>query len=196
MKVFALLAIALLGSDANGQEHPYLSRFELTEQQGAVRVEWTMIGGNTCFDIEVWRGLDPSALERIGTISGLCGHIVEPVDYAFNDGSPPEFSLLFYRLVLGSAGPSSIKSLDFRQVTSSEIRLVPDVNIAGVNVYLDLSNSAEVELRCWTVDGKLIITKYRLVGRTHFIPMPTISSGVIIVQATSNGRMITGRCMF
>lgn len=175
------------------QEHPYLSRFELIGQQGAVRLEWTMVAGNTCINTEIWRGTDPNALERIGVISGLCGSITSPVDYTYTDNVPPELSTLYYRLVLGIAGASSTQSIVFDQLVDSEIRIVAFPMDHGIDVHLAVPLNAEVDLNCWTMDGKLVYTASGLRGHRHHVPVPTNASGAMILQAISNGRSITGR---
>ncbi|MEO8068728.1 MAG: hypothetical protein ABI599_13620 [Flavobacteriales bacterium] len=187
------IALFAIPSALFAQEHPYLSRFELIQQPGAVRVEWTMIAGNTCFDTEVWRGTAPEALSLIGLISGPCGSISVPTDFAYTDTAPPELSTLYYRLVLGSAGQSTTRSIVFDQLVTSVIRIVPDRTGDGVDVFLAVPLSANVELRCWDISGKLVFSASRLTGSKHHVPVGSQAHGAFIVQAVTDRRSFTGR---
>ena len=193
MKRSVLPVVMLSAFAAQAQEHPYLSRFELFEQQAAVRMEWTMVAGSTCNGIEVWRGTDPDALQLIGRIYGLCGNITSPVDYSFTDASPIEFTTLYYQLVLGTAGPSSIQHIVFFQVLTSEIRIVPNATGDGVDVVLAIALNADVELRCWAADGRLVYAASALSGNRHHIPLGATARGGFIVEAIADKRSITGR---
>jgi hypothetical protein len=191
MKWMAVTVVCVGPLAVLAQEHPYLSRFELVEQPGAVRVEWTMIAGNTCTDIEVWRGTHTSDLHPIGTIHGLCGNISEPVFYEWTDHQPPENSVLYYRIVLGTSGPSSILSIDFDQFTSSDVRVVR-TDADRVEVFLNVPFSADVEWRCYTADGRPLGYGSGT-GQWHAVDLGGAASGAYIFTAVAEGRMFTAR---
>ena len=193
MKRSVISAFALCAITVQAQEHPYLSRFELIEQPGSVRLEWTMIAGNTCFNIEVLRGTSATELLPIGIISGLCGNITAPVEYSFTDASPLEFTTLYYQLVLGIAGTSSIQHIVFDQLITSPIRIVPDATGDAVDVFLAVSLNAEVDLRCWSVDGRSVFTSMAQTGNRHHLPLGAAARGGFIVEAIADKRSIIGR---
>ena len=94
------------------QEHPFLSRFALTEGLGFVQLDWTMSAGNTCEGIDIYRSLDGSNFETVGTIPGICGDINSPVPFSWTDHSAPELTTVYYRLRLGLNGFSSVQRID------------------------------------------------------------------------------------
>ena len=100
------------------QEHPFLSRFALTEGLGFVQLDWTMTAGNTCEGIDIYRSLDGSNFETVGTIPGICGDINSPVPFSWTDQSAPELTTVYYRLRLGLNGFSSVQRIDLRYLVS------------------------------------------------------------------------------
>lgn len=184
--------LAWCAASGSAQGHPYLSRFELVEQFGRIKVEWTLVAGNTCYDIEVLRGTDTTAVEPIGTIYGLCGNISEPVDYAFTDAEPIPFATAYYRLVLGSGGPTAFKSIRFDQLREADIRLT-DLGHGTIGVLLNVSEGTDVELRCWSIHGRMLAPAIKAKGGNHRLILPLGVSTCVLVEATGRGFRNVGR---
>lgn len=188
--IFCLLLIHAALSKA--QEHPFLSRFELREGDGWVSIDWTMIGGNTCDGTRIMRSTDSLNFETVGTISGLCGDIVEPVPYNFIDHTAPEMATLYYRLELGLNGYSSIKRIDLQRLSSVEHRFQPSpVNDHG-ELLLRVDPDQQVEIQFFDAQGGSMTTISGRGGR-HPIDVSQWPAGVYFYQVRAADLFVQGK---
>lgn len=176
----------------HAQEHPYLSRFDLTEGDGQVFLDWTMVSGNTCDGTRILRSLDSLDFQEIGSISGLCGSISSPTDLRHVDDAPPELVKVYYRLQLGTNGYSSIQRIDLERLFSAEHRVFPSPMPDNGTLLLRVDPETRVVLRIWSAQGRLV---HDVVGRGGRLDVPaaTWPAGVYIYQAIADGRRLNGR---
>lgn len=195
---FALLLCTTLGcvpslAFAQGEEHPFIKSFDLTVLDGRVQVAWTMQGGSTCDGSEVLRstnGVDFSVAHRI---DGLCGDAALDVPFSWMDDAPPEFSTLYYRIRLGNEGYSSIKSVEFIQLTESDLRFFPSPTTGIATLLLNVKASAQVDLLIFDAMGHVVMEQGGLKGREHEIVLPDIPAGMYVYVASSEGKLFRGR---
>ncbi len=192
MKHWILLLICLIPIASIGQEHPFLSRFELREGNGWVSIEWTMIAGGTCDGTRIMRSTDSLNFEAVGMISGICGDIVDPVPYNFIDHTAPEMATLYYRLELGVNGYSSIKRIDLQRLTSVEHRFQPSPANERGELLLRIDPEEKVEIQFFDPHGRSVATQQGRGGR-HPIDVSSWPAGVYVYQVRGAGAVLTGR---
>lgn len=190
-----LLATLLAGPVvvAQNDEHPFIRSFDLTVLDGRILVAWTMQAGSTCDGSEVLRstnGVDFTAVHRI---DGICGDAALDVPFSWMDETPPEFSTLSYRIKLGNEGFTSIKSVDFTQLTSSQQRFFPTPMRDEATLLLNVPASARVDLLIFDMGGRMVWEREGLVGREHRIALPGVRAGVYGYVARTEGRTFQGR---
>ena len=149
--LFCLLLSTFQGS---AQEHPFLSKFEVRESFGSVRVEWVMISGNTCFGIQILRSFNGVDFEEVGEIEGLCGSIEDSVEFNFVDETVVQFATHYYRLELGANGLSSIQDIFVDQVTVSDAIVVYPTGVDFVYVYAAVPSNADVLFTLLDIQGR------------------------------------------
>ena len=181
------------GTWVRAQEHPYLSEFTITEGFGTISLNWTLIAGNTCTGTLVERSINGSDFSAVHEILGICGNISSPVPYAWIDPSPPEFITVYYRLQLGTNGTSSVQSLEFEQLITSEQRAYPVPASTEVTIAVRLARQANVDLRVWNTQGELVIEQLGGTGSTIKVGLYAIPAGVYLYDVESEGRHFTGR---
>ena len=192
----ALLLAALLAGQvavAQNDEHPFIRSFDITVLDGRILVAWTMQGGSTCDGSEVLRstnGVDFTAVHRL---KGICGDAELDVPFSWMDGAPPELSTLSYRIKLGNEGFSSIKSVDFAQLTTGQQRFFPSPMREEATLLLNAPASARVDLRIFDMGGRIVWEREGLVGREHRILLPGVQAGVYGYVARTEGRTFQGR---
>ena len=192
--MIALAACALhLAGAVQAQEHPFLSEFTLTENTGSITLQWTLVAGSTCAGTKVERSLNGVDFALVHEIFGVCGALAEPVSYNWTDPAPPEFSTVYYRLQLGTNGSSSIRSLQFDQLVTTDQRAYPSPASDMVTIAVRVAQQAEVDLSVWSSAGKLVIALIGEVGPTHELSVKTLPAGVYTYDAVSDGKHFSGR---
>lgn len=189
-----LLSSLLLGSlPASAQEHPFLSQFDVSQLDGAVRLEWTMVAGNTCTDTRIHRSVNRGAFEVVGLLSGICGDITTPKQYNWTDVAPVEVSFLAYRLELGTNGNSSVQELFFDQLVSSEQLFFPSPVEDRAALVLRTDLNGTVDLRVWDLSGRLRLERLSARGAQHELDLGAWPSGLYVYEANADGKRFTGR---
>jgi hypothetical protein len=93
-----------------GQEGiPYLD-FKLRNSGRSVEVEWQILPGNFCQDVEIWRGTDSSQLHQVFIYPGICGDDDSLKTYSYID-LPPVSGITYYYRIIVISDRTEIKSL-------------------------------------------------------------------------------------
>ncbi len=178
-RVWALLSwFGALSGQA--QEGPYLAAFSLTDEEDAVRLNWTMIAGSTCMGTDILRSKDSLNFEIVGSLEGLCGSIDGPVDYTFTDATVPGFGAWYYRLVLGSNGSSPIRRVEHQLSSAFEIRAFPNPADDDVTVVLRADAQDEVMLDLYDAQGRWL-SQRAVVGNVHRLDLAELPAGPYVL---------------
>jgi hypothetical protein len=111
MRILTVLLIILpLGLSSQATS---LDAFGASITEAGVYLRWTISVGNTCEGVEIERAEADSIWHQVGRIEGICGSLVEPVDYDFLDGNPLVGRTITYRLVLGVSGTSTRVTVNY-----------------------------------------------------------------------------------
>jgi hypothetical protein len=190
----ALSAMAgVLHCAAQATEHPFMKSFDLVVMDGRIQVAWTMQGGSTCDGIEVQRSTNGVDFTTIHRIDGICGDPVFDVPFGYRDDAPPELSRLHYRIDLGIEGLSSVKTVDFAQLTEARQRFFPSPMRNSATLLLNVSGSARVDLRLFDASGRQVWQHSGLVGRQHELELGFLQAGVYLYVADADGKRFQGR---
>ncbi|MBP7513982.1 MAG: T9SS type A sorting domain-containing protein [Flavobacteriales bacterium] len=193
--VLALMIIGAqwAGLSASAQEHPFLAGYELTELEGRVRISWTIVGGSTCNGQDVERSLNGISFTSIYRVDGICGSVSEPVPYECVDVAPPELSELYYRVKLGLDGYSSVKSIAFDQITTSDQRFYPSPTTGAATLVLRVASGTGVTLQVWDAAGRVVLERSGLTGPSIPLDVSGQRAGAYTYRAITPGRAYTGR---
>lgn len=178
---------------AIAQEHPYIASYTLTEFDGSIRIAWVIQSGSTCNGQDVERSTDGVTFTKVHRIEGICGDPSVAVPFNWFDQAPPEFSTIYYRIKLGLDGYTSIKSVVFDQLTTSEQRFFPSPMGGEATLVLHIGSVATFDLRIWNSGGDLVYERLAVNGPSVRISMPDEAAGVYLYQAESDGRLFFGR---
>ena len=92
---FLLLSLTGFGQDGI----PYLE-LKLRNSGSAIDVEWTVLAGNTCQDVEIWRGSDSLNLSQVFIYTGICGDNDSAKSYNYIDQPPVAGVRYYYRIII------------------------------------------------------------------------------------------------
>lgn len=175
------------------QEHPIIASYTLTEFDGGIRIDWTTQGGSTCNGQDVERSTDGVSFTAVHRIDGICGNTSQPVPYDWIDNAPPEFSTVYYRVKLGLDGYTSVRSIVFDQLTTSDQRFFPSPMNGEATLVLNVRGNAAVDLFIWDSAGRLAVQSTALNGPIIPINLSGSASGVYTYRAISDRRVFEGR---
>ena len=178
---------------ASAQEHPFLADHQLTELEGGIRIDWTILGGSTCDGQEVERSSDGLAFTSVHRIEGLCGDPFIARSYGWFDPAPPEFSTVFYRVKLGFDGYSSVKSVRFDQLVTNDQLFFPNPANDQATLVLNLPASASVDLLVFDAQGHVVWELKNNSGPHISLVLAALPAGLYTWLAVSNEQRITGR---
>ena len=132
---------------------PYLE-FNLRNSGNAVEVVWQIEAGNTCQDVEIWRGTDSLDLQQVYVYPGICGDNDSIKSYSYIDRPSTAGIRYYYRIVI-ITDRSAIKSLVvypnnspevFPNPASNKVWIIRDPN-HDYNSYLIYDSSGREILR-------------------------------------------------
>jgi hypothetical protein len=186
-----LIALFWSAQAAAQSEHPFIARFELIELDGSVRVEWTLLGGNTCNGMDVERSLDGTFFEVVHRIPGICGDLSAEVRYEWVDTRLEELSTLHYRIRLGSDGTSSVKQVRFDQLVETRFLAYPVPCSSELNVLLNVPLNEQVELRVYSAEGREVFV-YQGFGKAHQLAVGQLAAGRYSFRAVAGYQLFQG----
>lgn len=188
LSFFGVLPLAIMA-----QEHPIIAAYTLTEFDGGIRIDWTIQGGSTCNGQDVERSIDGVTFTQVHRIEGICGSASDPVPYDWIDNAPPEFSTVYYRVKLGFDGYTSVKSIVFDQLTTSDQRFFPSPMHQEATLVLNIPSSASFDVEIADAAGRIVFQRSAVQGNTIRFSLPGAAAGTYNYRATSEGRVFTGR---
>lgn len=175
------------------QEHPIIAAYTLTEFDGGIRIEWTIQGGSTCNGQDVERSTDGVTFTQVHRIEGICGSTSDPVPYDWIDNAPPEFSTVYYRIKLGFDGYTSVKSIVFDQLTTSDQRFFPSPMTDEATLALNIQTSASFDLEISDSRGRAVFQRSAVQGNSIVFTLPGVATGTYSYRAMSGSRVFTGQ---
>lgn len=98
-----------IGTKAQELGISYLD-FSLQNSSNTVLVSWVVSSGNTCQDVEVWRGRDSLNLDYQYTYPGICGDNDSDKVYSYTD-IPPTAGVIYYYQVKVITDRTEIKKV-------------------------------------------------------------------------------------
>lgn len=193
LRIATGLASLGLALSSIAQEHPFIASYTLTEFDGGIRLDWTIQGGSTCNGQDVERSTDGVTFTNVHRIEGICGDPSVAVPFNWFDPAPLEFTTIYYRVKLGFDGYTSIKSVVFDQLTTSDQRFFPSPMTGEATLVVNVGSRATIDLRIWTSNGALLLEHIGASGPTVSISMPDAPAGVYFYRAESDGHLFVGR---
>ena len=187
--LLALSCIALL----RAQEHPFIAAYTLTEQEAAVRIDWTIQGGSTCDGQAVERAVNGGPFEAIHVIEGICGDPTVARPYTFTDLDPVELSTLHYRVRLGTDGYTTVKEIRFEQLVTSAQRAFPNPAEEVIDLLFALPPTARMVVRVQDARGRTAWERTGIGGARVQVDLRGWAPGVYTYVAMGNGQRFSGR---
>lgn len=191
VQLFVLALIA--AGPVRAQEHPFLAAYTVEVVDASIHIDWTILGGNTCDGQEVERSTDGIHFTAVHRIQGLCGDPVVPRRYDWFDTAPPELSLLHYRVKLGIDGYSSVRSVLYEQLRTTEQRFYPTPTTGEATLLLNVAPGTTVDLQVHDLSGRTVLFFQDLAGPLLRLDLGSLPQGTYVYRALADGRAFVGR---
>lgn len=173
------------------QENPLLGHWAVGLDQGGVLLDWSIVSGNTCQGIYIWRSQNGIDFREIGHIPGLCGSVDEPIDYTWLDPEPQQLANNHYRIELGGEGLSSVKSIYVDRLVQSGSLVYPNPSRDGATLIFNRASNAPVEVSIFNAQGQQVWQEMVFEDR---MPIPTgLENGTYIYSIGGDQGKETGR---
>lgn len=183
--VFAWI-ISLQPAQLTGQTHPFLRSFSAVAFEGKVVLHWTMIAGNTCNGIQIYRSQDSTSFARIGLIPGICGSEQQDETFLFTDSFPILNQRNFYYLELGAYGISQIVSVFTPDFSNDDYVIIPHPLIDRGTLRFHNEDASLRQLQVLNMQGQLI---YTAASAENYFDLDTHNwaPGVYVFRIRRNG---------
>ena len=195
MRSILIISFSIFSLFVKAQENPILGHWTISYDESEVILDWTIISGNTCQGIYIWRSTDGIDFKEIGHIPGLCGSVSEPIDYIWQDMEPVELTTNYYRIELGGQGLSTVKSLYVDKLVQTGALVYPNPASEDATLIFKTNSSGSTEIRIYNSLGLLVRSEQ--IGSNDRIQIDArqLGSGtylynIIGTEGTTTGRFI------
>ncbi len=150
--VFFLLCSLFTGLGLAQEGIPYLD-FTAKASGNQVEIKWVVKQGNTCRDVEVWRGTDSTQLTNIYTYVGICGDADSNRTYRYHDFLPSIATTYFYQIKV-DLDKTAVRKI--QPSPNSGIQIHPNPTTDVLNIYKN-PNEVNSSVSVYNSFGKQII---------------------------------------
>lgn len=184
-----LLLLLVYFTQAQGDGIPYLD-FSLSNSGSNALVTWTVKAGNTCQDVEVWRGTDSLNLKEIYTYPGICGDDDSNKVYSYTDNPPVSGIVYYYRIVI-ITDRTQIKKVLIPPSEGLSLYPIPATETLNI-VHSPQNNLLSIEI--FDTKGNLIESLQKPESATQ-LTVSDWSAGVYYCKAQFEDKVIVDRFM-
>jgi hypothetical protein len=173
---------------------PILDKYDLIANHQHVFISCTIGSGNVCNGIEIWRSLDSINFNFIGDIPGICGSLVEPVNYYFTDDNPPKNQYLYYQLKFGGFGESEILKTRVNHYGVNNFLVMPQPANLYANIIFNYEFGFNYHFKLYNNLGQQVLETFPK-KETFEIKTEFLTNGIysFVISQDYNTNLIIGR---
>ena len=197
MKLFySLLLIIAINGRSNAQS--VFTNITAVQFGDSILINWTLTGGNTCYDIHLERAEETTEYEAIYTVAGICGGVDDQY-YSFVDKSELVSGTTYFYILSASAGVIQSEPVEIKYINAGSVQIFiyPNPSIVDISITIDNEYKPAFLVELYSLDGKLMnqslqyqnlftINTGHLQGSTYLLKITTedgiIFGDKIIVQ--------------
>jgi len=159
------------------QSQSVLGKFSALESGGKIYLNWLVLAGNSCNDVEIHRATDTLHFKRIAINPGVCGSLSQALSYDFTDEHPVQNATNYYRLNLGVYGYSAVVAVDVIRIDPSGYQLRPNPMQQEGLIYFDNDNQELLQVTIHSINGQVTAT-YTTSSDTILVDSSSLSGGI------------------
>ena len=167
-------------------QHVNLSNFYLIPNNKEVLLYWTIDSGPTCNGITVWHSSDSVNYEEIGNIGGVCGSSSSATPYNFTDKSPLLNLVNYYKLRLGYAQFTEVKTITLKYTEPGKLYVYPNPSINQAKIEFNNDRNKQFSLTVSNSIGNVIYKKDGVVESEIFLDTSSWNNGSYYITLTDD----------
>ncbi len=167
-------------------QHVNLSNFYLIPNNKEVLLYWTIDSGPTCNGITVWHSSDSVNYEEIGNIGGVCGSSSSATPYNFTDKSPLLNLVNYYKLRLGYAQFTEVKTITLKYTEPGKLYVYPNPSINQAKIEFNNDRNKQFSLTVTNSIGNVIYKKEGVVESEIFLDTSSWNNGSYYITLTDD----------
>ena len=123
----------------------------------SILVDWTLTGGNTCYDMYLMRADDGVSFENIFSVSGVCGGATDQY-YNFIDSEGLESGTSYSYKVTASNGTLESEIVNIRYINAGDVQVFvyPNPTTSEINITIDNKYTPRFLVEFYGSDGQLL----------------------------------------
>jgi hypothetical protein len=188
IKLLAILILSIFPLLCNAQ---IVTAFYAHQINNSVKIDFTVLSGNTCNGIDILRSNDSLNYFVVGDISGICGSASTDESYSFTDNNPKVNSDNFYKLDLKQLGFSAIVKIHVYEQSNSLI-VFPNPVSSTLNLYAPFQNSKFSSFDVYDIYGKVIIGNKEIITNPFEINVENLLRGIYFIVIRNDGLEFSG----
>lgn len=167
-------------------QHVNLSNFYLIPNNKEVLLYWTIDSGPTCNGITVWHSSDSVNYEEIGNIGGVCGSSSSATPYNFTDKSPLLNLVNYYKLRLGYAQFTEVKTITLKYTEPGKLYVYPNPSINQAKIEFNNDRNKEFSLTITNSIGNVIYKKEGVTESEIYLDTSSWNNGSYYITLTDD----------
>ncbi len=123
----------------------------------SILVDWTLTGGNTCYDMYLMRADDGATFENIFSVSGVCGGTTDQY-YNFIDSEGLTTGTTYSYKVTASNGTLESESVNIQYINAGDVQIFvyPNPTTSDINITIDNKYTPRFLVEFYGVNGQLL----------------------------------------
>ncbi len=159
----------------------------------SILVDWTLTGGNTCYDMFLMRSDDGSNFENIFSVSGVCGGATDQY-YNFIDSEGLKTGTTYSYKVTASNGLLESETAEIQYINAGDVQVFvyPNPSTSDINVTIDNKYTPRFLVEFYGVDGQLL-SKSMQYENLFTLNTDQMSANPYLIKITTEDGVVFGQ---
>jgi hypothetical protein len=151
---FILVALWLLPSSGALAQADFAEHFIAAANKNKVYLQWTILSGNTCNGMLIFRSADNIHFNQIDEIFGVCGSEDSAQTFQYTDEQPEINKTNFYKIQFGFSGNTISQSVFV--LAQGGVTLLPNPASSSAQLYFDNSQGQLTTFALYDISGRML----------------------------------------
>ena len=159
----------------------------------SILVDWTLTGGNTCYDMYLKRAEDGITFENIFSVSGVCGGATDQY-YNFIDSEGLKSGTTYSYKITASNGTLESEAVNIQYINAGDVQIFvyPNPTTSDINITIDNKYTPRFLVEFYGADGQLI-SKSMQYENLFTLNTDQMSSNPYLIKITTEDGVVFGQ---
>ncbi|MBK7038332.1 MAG: T9SS type A sorting domain-containing protein [Chitinophagales bacterium] len=159
----------------------------------SILVDWTLTGGNTCYDMYLKRAEDGITFENIFSVSGVCGGSTDQY-YNFIDSEGLKSGTTYSYKITASNGTLESETVHIQYINAGDVQIFvyPNPTTSDINITIDNKYTPRFLVEFYGADGQLI-SKSMQYENLFTLNTDQMSANPYLIKITTEDGIVFGQ---